>query len=133
MFDRTIQTTNIWLDEIMESLGPDRQVAWRVLSAVLRKLRDYLPAGLAAHLGAQLPLLVRGAYYDHYQPAREYSRPQNGEAFLAEIAAELSDIRPVNPADAFAAVIGVLERHVTGGEIDMVWQSLPKSIRGLWT
>ena len=65
VFDKTIQTTNIWLNEIMERLGPDRQVAWKVLSTVLHKLRDRLPLELAAHLGAQLPLLVRGVYYDH--------------------------------------------------------------------
>ena len=25
VFDKTLQTTNIWLDEIMAKLGPDRQ------------------------------------------------------------------------------------------------------------
>ena len=52
VFDKTIQTTNIWLDEIMEDMGPDRQVAWHTLGAVLRTLRDRLPPDLAAHLGA---------------------------------------------------------------------------------
>ncbi len=61
VFDKTVQTTNIWLDQIMERLGPDRQVAWKVLGTVLHKLRDRLPVEAAAHLGAQLPLLVRGA------------------------------------------------------------------------
>jgi uncharacterized protein (DUF2267 family) len=60
VFDKTLQTTNIWLDEIMEEMGPDRQLAWRILGAVLRALRDRLPPDLAAHLSAQLPLLVRG-------------------------------------------------------------------------
>ncbi|MGK6357046.1 DUF2267 domain-containing protein [Sphingomonas sp. DT-207] len=63
VFDKTIQTTNIWLDEIMAEIGPDRQIAWKVLSTVLHKLRDRLPVEAAAHFGAQLPLLVRGAYY----------------------------------------------------------------------
>ena len=26
VFDKTLQTTNIWLDEVMSVLGPDRQV-----------------------------------------------------------------------------------------------------------
>ena len=62
VFDKTVQTTNIWLDEIMERMGPDRHVAWHILGAVLRTLRDRLPLDDAAHLGAQLPLLVRGLY-----------------------------------------------------------------------
>ena len=32
VFDKTLQTTN---NEIMAKLGPDRQVAWHVLGAVL--------------------------------------------------------------------------------------------------
>ena len=35
MFDKTLQTTNIWLDEIMAKRGLDRQMAWHVLGAVL--------------------------------------------------------------------------------------------------
>jgi uncharacterized protein (DUF2267 family) len=70
VFDKTLKTTNIWLDEIMGSIGPDRQRAWKVLSVVLQNLRDRLPSGLSAHLAAQLPLLVRGVYYAGYEPAK---------------------------------------------------------------
>lgn len=69
VIDKTVQTTNIWLNEIMDDLGPDRQFAWHVLGVVLRALRDRLPAELGANLGAELPLLIRGAYYDQYQPS----------------------------------------------------------------
>jgi hypothetical protein len=37
VFDKTLQTTNIWLNEICDMLGPDRRVAWKVLSVVLHK------------------------------------------------------------------------------------------------
>ena len=42
VFDKTLQVTNTWLDEIIAELGPDRQVAWHVLSAVLHAVRDRL-------------------------------------------------------------------------------------------
>ena len=45
VFDQTLQITNIWLDEIMAKLGPDRQVAWHALGAVLHALRDRLQTG----------------------------------------------------------------------------------------
>lgn len=51
VFDKTLQTTNIWLDEIMADHGPDRRVAWHMLGAVLRTLRDWLQIELAANLG----------------------------------------------------------------------------------
>ena len=56
VFDKTLQTTHIWLNDITEVIGPDKQVAWHVLGAVLRTLRDRVPLQVAAHLGAELPL-----------------------------------------------------------------------------
>ena len=69
VFDKTLQTTNIWLDEIMDQIGPARHTAWHVLGATLHALRDRLTIDQAVHLGAQLPLLVRGLYYDQWRPA----------------------------------------------------------------
>ena len=132
IFDRTIQTTNIWLDEIMAELGPDRHVAWKVLSIVLHKLRDRLSVENAAHLAAQLPLLIRGAYYDQYQPARQPSDCDSIEAFTAEVDTWLSDIRPVDPETATRAVFGVLLRHVEPGQIAKIQGVLPASIRTFW-
>ncbi|WP_222949914.1 DUF2267 domain-containing protein [Sphingomonas sediminicola] len=51
VFDKTLDITHVWLKEIMADLGPDKQVAWKVLSTVLHKLRDRLSINLAAHLG----------------------------------------------------------------------------------
>ena len=57
----TLQTTNIWLNEIMAKLGPDRQVVWHVLGAVLHALRNRLQIGLAVHLGAAATTLLSPA------------------------------------------------------------------------
>ena len=53
--DKALPATNVWLGEIMDRLGPNRQIDWKILSTVHHSLRDRLPAPLAAHLGAQLP------------------------------------------------------------------------------
>jgi uncharacterized protein (DUF2267 family) len=132
VFDKTLQTTNIWLNEIMERIGPDRQLAWKLLSTVLHKLRDRLPIELSAHLGSQLPLLVRGAYYDQFEPARQPTDCDSHEAFVAEVAEWLGDTRPVDPEEAIAAVFAVLTRHVSEGQIVKVRNALPKAIRLAW-
>ena len=36
-FDKTLQTTKIWLDEIMAKLGPDRQAAWHVAGQLVHQ------------------------------------------------------------------------------------------------
>ena len=132
VFDKTLQTTNIWLGEIMERIGPDRQAAWKVLSVVLHKLRDRLPVDLAAHLGAQLPLLVRGAYYDQFEPARLPSDCATPEAFRAEVEEWLADAGAVDPDEAIGAVFGVLERHLSEGQLAKVRSALPRGLRMAW-
>lgn len=132
VFDKTLETTHIWLNEICSDLGPDKQVAWKVLSTVLHKLRDRLPIGLAAHLGAQLPLLVRGVYYDQFEPAKLPTDCNNREEFIAEVAEWLSDTRPVNPDEAVRSVFRVLSRHISEGQIAKVREALPQSLRQSW-
>jgi uncharacterized protein (DUF2267 family) len=132
VFDKTLQTTNIWLDEITERIGPDRRLAWKVLSVVLHKLRDRLPVELSTHLGAELPLLVRGVYYDQFEPAKQPTACDL-EEFVAEVSEWLADVRPVNPRDAIQAVFAVLSRHIPAGQIVKVQQALPKDLRAFWT
>jgi uncharacterized protein (DUF2267 family) len=132
VFDRTLQTTNSWLNEISAAIGPDKHVAWKVLSTVLHKLRDRLPMEVSAHLGEQLPLLIRGVYYDQFEPGKQHKPCHTAEEFTAEVAKWLTDIRPVDPAAAISAVFGVLSRHISEGQINKVKHALPKSIRALW-
>ena len=130
VFDTTVQTTNAWLKEIMETTGPDRRRAYRVLTAVLHALRDRLTVDEAAQLGAQLPILVRGLYYDRWHhPAGKPERMRHKEEYLA---AELDDIGPINPENATRAVFSLLEHHIAPGEIEDVKTTLPTQLRELW-
>ncbi len=131
VFDRTLEATHIWLNEICSELGPDKHIAWRVLCVVLHKLRDRLPLPLAAHLGAQLPLMIRGIYYDQFEPGRMGER-RNRDGFIAEVAEELSGSRPVNAEQAIRCVFGILTRHISEGQIRKVCDALPHGLRQLW-
>ena len=132
VFDRTLQTTNIWLDEIIEDLATDRHTAWHVLGAVLHSLRDRLPPGLSAHLSAELPLLVRGAYFDQWQPGQEALKMRSLAEFLEKVSDGLKGAKPIGSIDAVQAVFAVLERHLDRGQAEKVRQALPEEIRALW-
>jgi uncharacterized protein (DUF2267 family) len=116
----------------MQTIGPDRHVAWHVLGAVLRGIRNRIPLELAAHLGAQLPLLVRGAYYDQFRPSELPAKSRSLDEFLQGIGAELAMTRPVNVRDATGAVFQILTRHLDRGQVDKVRDALPAEVRVLW-
>ncbi|WP_312018185.1 DUF2267 domain-containing protein [Bradyrhizobium semiaridum] len=103
-----------------------------MLSAALHAIRDRLPVGLAAHLGSQLPLLVRGAYYDQFRPSELPKRTRSRDEFLETIEQELHFSRPVNVEDALRTVFHVLSRHLTAGEVGNVRDALPEEVRASW-
>ena len=77
VFDETIQKTNTWLKEISDTLGSDRHRAYQALRAVLHCLRDHLIIDEVAHLGDQLPMLVRASTTrrgDHQESRRRAAR-----------------------------------------------------------
>jgi uncharacterized protein (DUF2267 family) len=132
VFDETVHKTNAWLKEIMETLGPDRHRAYQALRAVLHTLRDRLTINEAAQLGDQLPMLVRGIYYEAWRPAVMPEKIRSLDEFLEKISTHFAHTRPIGADDAARAVFQVLDRHVSPGEIQDVVQTLPQDVRALW-
>jgi uncharacterized protein (DUF2267 family) len=133
-FDSTIQTTNVWLHDILERLAwADRHRAYHALRAVLHALRDRLPVDQVAALGAQLPMLIRGFYYEGWHPAATPTRERRKEDFLAHVAAAFRDGPGIDAEEVARAVFQVIAKHVTPGEIEHVKIALPGEIRSLWS
>ena len=131
--NRTIHVTNNWLKEIAEEMGAsDAQVAYHALRGVLFATRDRLAVEEAAHLAAQLPALIRGIYYEGYRPADKPSTYRNRDEYLQRIRTELEAADGEDPEAAARAVLTVLNRHVTAGELDDVRAMLPEPVRELW-
>ena len=131
--EETVQVTHIWVNDLLQRTGwYDRQRAYRLLRATLHALRDHLPVNEAADLGAQLPILIRGVYYEGWQPARTPVKERSKEGFIYQVqdAAKL-DLAD-DPERAVRAVLGLLCEKVTEGEMTDVRRCLPKHIRGLF-
>jgi uncharacterized protein (DUF2267 family) len=126
-----VQKTYKWIDEVSEELGGiGRREAYRDLRAFLQTVRDRLTVDLAAELGAQLPMLVRGIYYEAWDPS-DAPVKMKAEAFL-EVFIERAVLPPTRePVTALRAAARVLRRHVTEGETEHVFTSLPLEIRRL--
>ena len=130
--ERTIHKTNEWLKEIQERMDADRrQHAYVALRATLHALRDRLLPEEAVQLGAQLPALIRGIYYEGWTLADKPARLRTKDEFLGAVAVE-ADNMAVDPERAVRAVFGVISEHVSPGEVEDCKRELPEPIRELW-
>ena len=133
VFDETLHTTNTWLHEITARLGwDDRQRGYRLLRLSLHAIRDRLPVVEAAHLSAQLPLLIRGIFFEGWQPARTPSKARSIPEFLASVSDGFSDDADFDAESAFREVISVMKMHVSKGEMEDVRRAMPEEIKPLW-
>ena len=131
--DRTLHKTNEWIAGVTEALhDDDRKVAYTALRSVLHALRDRLPLSTVAGLSAQLPLLVRGIYFDGWQPDRTPILVRSLDDFLALIERDLPSGGRLDPEGAARAVFAVMDRHLDPNETEKLIRLLPRAIQDLW-
>ena len=132
VFDKTVHETNGWIASLADRLGIDHALAFKALRATLHALRDQLPPDTAAHLGDQLPMLLRGAYYEGWHPSVTPARLRHKEALLRRIGTELpADIDLALDA-VVEAVFGVIWEKVEPGEVAKLARMTPEELRDLW-
>lgn len=128
--DRSVTSANAWLDELAAELGDgDRHAAYQVLRAFLHALRDRLTVDEAAQLAAQLPTLIRGIYYEGWDPSRTPRTYGTAHEFLAAVEEQLSGAGDTQTSFAVEAAAKVLRHHVSPGEIEDVLAVLPGPVR----
>jgi uncharacterized protein (DUF2267 family) len=131
--DEAVQLTNQWLNELDSRVGwEDRNRAYRLLRAVLHEVRDHLNPDEAAQLGAQLPVLVRGIYYEGWNPSKTPVRERSREGFVARVQ-KAFQADPMGDAEAaIRAVFWLLDRHVSEGEMEDVRRTFNLKVRALF-
>lgn len=134
LFEGTLQKTQVWLNDLMVDLDwegkPEK--AYFALRTVLHALRDRLPVEEAVQLGAQLPMLVRGFYYEGWTLKGKPHKERHKEDFLDHVKAAFKNDVTVRPGSVVRAVFKALERHTSEGEIEDVKNILPKALRDFW-
>jgi len=129
---RTVQETIVWLKAVEEELQLDnRQQAYNALRAVLHALRDRVPPEIAIKLGAQLPILLRGIYYENWHAAGTPTKERHARDFADHVGTELSQQFPIDPLTVVRGVFEVLWEKLDSGEFDKVMHHLPAALREL--
>jgi uncharacterized protein (DUF2267 family) len=129
-FDTTVDKTNQVLKDIEEAYGwpkERRQQSYDALRVVLHALRDRLPVQEAADLGAQLPMLIRGLYYEGWDPSRVPVK-MHREEFLDRVRREYPFQVEGGTALLVKRVLHAVQRYATPGEWNDIESTLPKDL-----
>jgi uncharacterized protein (DUF2267 family) len=132
VFEHAVQTADVWIRDMMRELGTnDPKQAYHALATALQTLRDRLGVDEAVQLGAQLPLIIRGLFFEAWHqastpvPAR---RPQELTELFSE---KVGKGCGVDAERALAAMFELLRRHVSPGELGSLAHVLPPSLAEL--
>ncbi len=134
VFDTTVHKTHVWLNDLMRELEweGEPRLAYLGLRTVLHALRDRLTAEEAVQLGAQLPMLIRGFYYDGWKLTGKPLKERRKDEFLEHVKKAFKDDVTIDPERVVRAVFKVLARRTSVGEIQDVKHLLPKALRDFW-
>jgi uncharacterized protein (DUF2267 family) len=132
VFDTTLQETNVWLKRVMDELRTaDRRVAFGVLRATLHALRDRIGPQNAIHFAAQLPMLLRGAFYEGWHLSELPPHTRHLDEFLQEIEAQIPPQWRIDAAEAAAASFAAIGASIDAGEVLKLIRLLPSELRCL--
>ncbi len=132
-FDTAVRVTQEWIDDITQRLGwRDREKGYAALLGTMHALRDVLPMEEVVYLGACLPPLMRGLYYEGWHPVKR-SRPLKGRtAFLDRIHEAVHRDPGIDAEQVAHAVFALFTARLPADEIEDAKAATPKDIRPLW-
>jgi len=132
VFGHAVETADIWIRDMMRELGTnDPRQAYHALTAALHTVRDRLRVDEAAQLAAQLPLLLRGLFFEGWHPASTPVHVRRPEDVIALFEKKSGDGHGIDAERALAATFEVLRRHVSRGALDALAHVLPRTLADL--
>lgn len=132
-FDHTVQEANIWLKAVAEQLHfEERRHAYSALRATLHALRDRLTPESAVHFGAQLPMVVRGLYYEGWRIVGKPREDHTVNEFCDHVASELPPNFPMDALTVTRGVFAVIFKELDPGETAKIIDQWPVPLRSLW-
>jgi uncharacterized protein (DUF2267 family) len=132
-FEASVEKANLVLKEIEEAYGwpkERRQQSYAALRAVLHALRDRLPVEESADLAAQLPMVVRGLYFEGWKPSKVPMK-MTREEFLERVRREFGFDVAGGVELLVKRVLDALRRYVTPGEWADIASILPREMADL--
>lgn len=133
VIDRSVQATHEWINELAERLdSPDKRGALRLLRAVMCALRDTVGHDEAAHFAAQLPIFLRGVFYEGWRPSATPMADRGADSFLTRVAEHYRGVEGIPLYRDVEEVFRLFNNRLTAGEIAKLRGALKEDLRRLW-
>jgi uncharacterized protein (DUF2267 family) len=126
------RATEDWIDDFVRRLGwRDRDRAYSALIAALHALRSCLQQDEVIYLGAQLPALLRGQYYEGWHPKAHLGAKNRG-AFLERVYDNLHRDPGVDAEVVARTMFALLAARLPAAEVENAKASTPYELHNLW-
>ncbi len=133
VFDRTVQESHEWVNELAERLDwASHRDALRMMRSVLHLIRDHLPNDESAQFSAQLPILIRGMYFEGWQPKNTPIKARRADQFIATIEGEVGNVLDYRGPEDITAVFKLINARISRGEVADVRANLSVELQNLW-
>jgi uncharacterized protein (DUF2267 family) len=124
--------TEDWIDDLMRRLGwHDRSKVYAAMLGALHGLRDSLPRDEAVYVGAQMPPLLRGLYYEGWRPATRMAA-KSRDGFLDRIHEAVHRDPGIDAEQVAHAVLALLAARLSPAELEDAKAATPQPLRSLW-
>ena len=131
--NHTTQMTDQWVHQIDELVSwEDSNRSFRLLRVTLQAIRDLLGVDEAAQLAAQLPLFIRGVYFEGWNPPAASVKQRDKPDFIARVRDAFPGRLLVDDEEAAGIIFSVLNTRISAGEINDIRGSLRKGLRDIW-
>lgn len=130
----SLNLTQIWIKDLMDTYDyADENKAFVLLRATLKTLRDRLPMDEVFHLASQLPAVVRGYFFEGWDPHRQPGNEKTTHDFLGKVRKNLGGHDEIDLEMAVPEALKVIFNHIDKGEAEDVLKNLPPDIHELFS
>lgn len=134
VIDHSVHLTHEWINELAGRLDwSSKRSALRLLRVTLRRVRDHLLVDEMAQMSAQLPVMIRGFFFEGWVPKDTPIKERRKEDFIAFVAHQMSDTAEYRGRDDIKCVFDLLNARLSRGEVEDIRASLPQDLRDMWS
>jgi uncharacterized protein (DUF2267 family) len=132
-FDHSLMETREWIKDIKDELKYDNdEDAYESTRAILHVVRDRLTIEEAANFASQLPMLLKGVYYESYRPEKTPLKIKDPQAFFDRVSEELPQDKKNESSRITKAFMKVVRKHVTEGLLEKMENQFPENLKEIF-